>query len=163
MQKVNSDPECLEFVGGVDLPTIPFRVAVGGLDSSGKQYQRFFSNLFHAETVEVSGRPDIDDLSPGSTKQLTFVVRNIGSSRTFNITVSDAHKFVTNVEPKELLLGAGESGTVRIELTVPPETPPGLGDNVVLIASSASAPATSNFIVVHFYIGTSAGAATDLR
>jgi von Willebrand factor A domain-containing protein 7 len=163
LHKVNSYPESLEFVGSVDLPTVPFRVAVAGLDSSGNQYQRFFSSLFHAETVEVSGHPDIDAPSPGSTKQLTFAVRNIGSSRMFNITVFDAHKFVTNVEPKELLLGAGESGTVRVELTVPPGTPPGLGDDVVLVATSASAPATSNFTVAHFYIGTSAGAPTDLR
>ena len=37
----------------VDLPNVPFRVAMMGLDSNGKQYQRFFSNLFHAESVEA--------------------------------------------------------------------------------------------------------------
>jgi hypothetical protein len=30
----------------------------------------------------------------------------------------DTHQFVGKVEPKELTLGAGESGTVRVDLTV---------------------------------------------
>jgi von Willebrand factor A domain-containing protein 7 len=113
MHEVNSDRQFLEFVGSVDLPNMPFRVAVMGRDSNGKQYQRFFSNLFHAQSVEISPRMDFDELSAGSTKQVAFTVRNIGFPRTFKLTVMDAHQFVTKVEPKELALGAGESGTVR--------------------------------------------------
>src|SRR5712671_2781739 len=46
MHAVNSDREFLEFVGRMDLPNVPFRVAVIGRDANGKQYQRIFSNLF---------------------------------------------------------------------------------------------------------------------
>jgi hypothetical protein len=155
MHAVNSDREFLEFVGSVDLPNVPFRVAVIGHDANGKQYQRFFSNLFHAENVHVSAKLDFDELSAGSTKQVAFTVRNIGFPRTFNITVTDAHQFVSKVEPKELALDAGESGTVRVDLTVPAGTAPGVGEDVVIVAASTAGPPTSNSSVVHFSVSSS--------
>ena len=149
MQAVNSDPEVPEFVGSVNLPSVSFRVATKGRDSNGKQYQRFFSNLFHAESVEVSAKPDFDDLPAGSTQQVAFTVRNIGFSRTFNITVTDSRHFVGRVEPKQLTLGAGESGIVRVNLTVPAGTATGLGEDLVIVAASTVGPPTSNSSVVH--------------
>jgi von Willebrand factor A domain-containing protein 7 len=154
MQAVNSDPEVPEFVGSVDLPSVSFRVAMKGRDSNGKQYQRFFSNLFHAESVEVSAKPDFDDLPAGSTQQIAFTVRNIGFSRTFNITVTDSRHFVGRVEPKQLTLGAGESGIVRVDLTVPAGTAAGLGEDLVIVAASTAGPPTSNSSVVHSSVST---------
>jgi hypothetical protein len=154
MQAVNSDPEVPEFVGSVDLPSVSFRVAMRGRDSNGKQYQRFFSNLFHAEGVEVSSKPDFDDLPAGSTQQIAFTVRNIGFSRTFNITVTDSRHFVGRVEPKQLTLGAGESGIVRVDLTVPAGTATGLGEDLVIVAASTVGPPTSNSSVVHSSVST---------
>jgi len=154
MQAVNSDPEVPEFVGSVDLPSVSFRVAMKGRDSNGKQYQRFFSNLFHAESVEVSAKPDFDDLPAGSTQQIAFTVRNIGFSRTFNITVTDSRHFVGRVEPKQLTLGAGESGIVRVDLTVPTGTAAGLGEDLVIVAASTVGPPTSNSSVVHSSVST---------
>jgi len=155
MHAVNSDREFLEFVGSVDLPNVPFRVALIGRDSNDKHYQRFFSNLFHAEGVEVSAKLDVDELSAGSTKQVTFTVRNIGFPRAFKLTVTDAHQFVSKVEPKELALGAGESGTVRVDLAVPAGTSPGIGDDLVIVAQSTVGPPTSNSSVVHFSVSSS--------
>ena len=154
MQAVNSDPEVPEFVGSVDLPSVSFRVAMKGRDSNGKQYQRFFSNLFHAESVEVSAKPDFDDLPAGSTQQIAFTVRNIGFSRTFNITVTDSRHFVGRVEPKQLTLGAGEAGIVRVDLTVPAGTATGLGEDLVIVAASTVGPPTSNSSVVHSLVSS---------
>jgi hypothetical protein len=78
MDSVNSDRQFLEFVASVDLPNVPFRVAAIGRDSNDKQCQRFFASLFHVESVEVSAKLDFDGLSAGSTKEVTFMVRNIG-------------------------------------------------------------------------------------
>ena len=156
LHAVNSDREFLEFVGRVDLPTLPFRVSVVGRDLNGKQYQRFFSNLFHVESVEVSPPLDSDELSPGSTKQVAFTVRNLAFPHTFKITVTDAHQFVGKVEPKELALDAGESGTVRVDLTAPAGTAPGVGDDIVFVAASVQGPQTSNSSVVHFSVSGSA-------
>src|SRR6266404_519234 len=151
---VNSDREFLEFVGSVDLPNVPFRVAVTGRDSNDKQYQRFFSNLFHAESVEISPRLDFDELPAGSTESVAFAVRNIGVPRTFTLTVTDAHQFVTKVEPKELALGAGESRTVRVDLAILPGAAPGVGDDLVFFAQSSAGPPTSNSSVVHLSVSS---------
>jgi len=155
MQAVSSDPGFPEFVGTMDLPKVPFRVAATGRDSNGKEYQRFFSTLFHAETVEVSARPNFDELSPGNTEQIAFTVRNIGPARAFNMTVVDAHQFVSKLEPRKLTLGDGESGTIRVDLTVPAGTAPGTGDDVVIVAASATGPPTSNSSVQHFSVSSS--------
>jgi hypothetical protein len=155
MDAVNSDRQFLEFVGSVDLPNVPFRVALSGRDSNEKQYQRFFASLFHAEGVEVIAKPDLDELFPGNIKQVAFKVRNIGPPRTFKITVTDTHKFLSSVEPKELALGAGESGTVQVELTVPATTASGVGDDLVIVAASTAGPSTSNSSVVHLSVSSS--------
>ena len=156
MHAVNSDRQFLEFVGSMDLPNVPFRIAVMGRDSNDKQYQRFFASLFHAESVsvEVSAKPGVDELSPG-TKQVAFTVRNIGSPCTFKITVTDTQKFLTNVAPKELALGAGESGTVQVELTVPAATASGVGDDLVIVAASTAGTPTSNSSVLHLSVSSS--------
>ncbi len=154
LDAINSDREFLEFVGKVDLPALPFRVSVAGRDFNGKPYQRVFSALFHAESVEVTPRLDFDELSPGSTKQVTFAVRNLGSPRAFKITVTDAHQFVSRVEPRVLELGAGETGAVQVDLTVPVDPGPGAGEDVVFVAASVQGPPTSNSSVVHFSVAS---------
>lgn len=107
MREVSADQGFLEFTGPVELPSVPFRVAVMGRDSNGRTYQRFFSNLFHAESVEISQEMHFDELAAGSTRQVTFTVRNIGFPRNFSIMVTDAHQFVSKVEPKEFGAGSG--------------------------------------------------------
>jgi hypothetical protein len=155
LRAVNSDRQILEFVGNLELPKTPFRVAMAGRDRKGEQYQRFFGSLFHAESVEVSPKLDSDELSAGETKQATFTVRNIGFPRTFKLTVTDTRRFVSMVEPQELRLGAGESGTIRLDLNVPGGTPPGVGDDVVVRAASTTGPATANSSVVHLLVSAS--------
>jgi len=154
LHAVNSDRTFPEFAGNVDLPSVPFRVAARGRDSDNKPFQRFFPNLFHAESVELSPTLDFDELSPGSARQIAFTVRNIGSARTFQMTVTDAHKFVSKVEPKELSLGAGESGVVRVDLTVPATAAPGIEDDLVIVAASTTGPATSNSSVVRLSVSS---------
>jgi von Willebrand factor A domain-containing protein 7 len=155
MRNVDPDPQLLETLGSLELPDVPFRVAVFGRDSNGRQYQRFFSNLFHAESVQVSANPQIDELPAGSTQQIAFTVRNIGAPRTFDITVTDSRRFLTGVEPVKLALGAGETGTVLVHLTVPPGTAPTVEDDVIFVAGSTTGPPTSNSGVAHFAVSSS--------
>jgi hypothetical protein len=151
LQPLNSTEE---FLGTADLPVMPFRIAVKGLDANGKQYQRFFARLFHAESVEVSWSRTFDELSAGSAKQAEFTIRNTGYARTFKLTVTDARKFVSKFEPTELMLGPGQSGTIRVGLTVPPGTSQNVGDDVIVVATSTAGPATSNSTVAHFSVTT---------
>jgi von Willebrand factor A domain-containing protein 7 len=155
MHAINEDRQFLEFVGSVELPSVPFRVAVSGRDSNGKPYQRFYAGLFHAESAEIIPKLDFDELAAGSSQQAVFLVRNIGSPRTFAVTVTDAHQFVSKVEPRELALGAGESGTIRVDLNIPTGTRPGLGDDLVVVARSTAGPPTLNSSVVHLSVSSS--------
>ena len=152
MHAENADRSFQDFLGNVELPATPFRVAVTGRDSHGRAYQRFVSNAFHGESVEVVPTLNFDELSAGDAKQAVFTMRNIGAARTFQITVTDARHFVTNVEPKELSLGANESGRVLVDLTVPAETGEGVGDDLVVVAASKAGPPTSNSSVVHLSV-----------
>jgi hypothetical protein len=131
---------------------------VSGRDSNGKPYQRFYASLFHAESVEIIPKLDFDELAAGSTRQAVFIVRNVGAARTFTITVTDAHQFVSKVEPKELALDAGESATIRVDLNIPAGTKLGLGDDLVVIARSTAGPLTLNSSVVHLSVSSSSAA-----
>jgi hypothetical protein len=141
-----------EFMGTADLPNVPFRVAVTGIDGSGKQYQRFYSSLFHAESLEVSWNHAFDELAAGSTRQAQFTIRNTGPDGTFKVTAVDAHQFAAKVEPAELTLASGQSGTVIINLSVPAGAQAGTGNDVVVMATSTAGPSTSNSSVVHFSV-----------
>jgi hypothetical protein len=154
MNRVNSDREFLELVGTLTLPNVPFRVAVTGRDTHGKQYQRFNAALFHAESVEVLSRLDSDELHAGESKQAIFAVRNLGSPRTFKVTVIDTHHFMISSQTQELSLSQGQSGMIRVDLSVPPGTPAGTGDDIVVVAASTTGPSTSNSSVVHLNVTT---------
>jgi len=152
LRRANSDREFLEFAGEIELPGKPFRVAVYGNDAHGNPYQRFFAGLYHAETVEVSAVREFDDVTPASVAEAKFTVRNIGAPRTFKITVTDTRGFVSNVEPRELPLGADESGTVRVQLKIPAVPPTDAEDDVVIVAASTTGPPTSNSSVAHLSV-----------
>jgi len=150
MNSINSAHD--EFAGTASVPDTPFRVAVTGIDSNGRQYQRFFGHLFHSESVEVLWNRAFEELPAGNAKQAEFTIRNSSFSRTFKLTVTDARRFAVSVEPVELTLGPGQSGTVLVDLMVPAGTSPGGGDDVVVVAASTAGPATSNSSVAHFSV-----------
>ena len=152
MKAADADRESLEFTGDVVLPSVPFRLALSGRDTKGVEYQRFYGPLFHAESVEVVPKLSLDELVPGSTREVQFEIRNLGPARSFKVSVTDARRFVTGVEPGELFIGAHQSGSLRVELTVPAGTAKGTGDDLVLLASSDSGSATTNSAVVRLTI-----------
>jgi hypothetical protein len=152
LKTMNPDREFLELVGDLTLPNVPFRVAVTGRDMRGKQYQRFYASLFHAESVEVLSMVEFDELHAGEKKQAVFAVRNLGSPRTFRITVTDTRGFMTRSEPRELSLSQGQSVMVHVDLAVPATTPAGTGDDLIVVAESTAGPSTSNSNIVHLNV-----------
>ncbi len=141
-----------EFLATFELPAQPFRIAATGLDSNGNPYQRFFPGLFHAETVEVVPAGRLDSLPPGKTTLVTFTVRNAGPAATFRIIVADSLRLVSRVDPEELALAPGASGTVTATVTVPADTTPGTGVNLTITATSTSGPVTTNGTSVHLSV-----------
>lgn len=146
------DREFLEVTGEVKLPSVPFRLAVSGDDMKGMRYQRFYGPLFHAETVQVLPKLDFDEIAPGSRRNAAFEIRNRGPARRFKITVADAQRFVTNVEPRELSIGSRESAMIHIELAVPATAQTNREDNIVIVAQNTSGPATTNSAVVRLAV-----------
>ena len=125
-----------EFGGRVDLPTDSFRVAVTGLDATGAAYQRLHAGLFHAESVEVTIPGGDDSLKAGTSTEVLCTVRNAGAPATFRIIGADGHRYVKNVDPQEVMLGTGESATVKIRVTVPPSATAVDAVDITVTASS---------------------------
>jgi von Willebrand factor A domain-containing protein 7 len=140
------------YVGSFDLPSTTFRVAMAGTDAQGREYQRFFHILFHAETVEISSTFDRDGLPPGKTTPVVFKVRNIGAPATFRIIAVDGKQFAKGAEPQELSLGTGETKTVSVEMAVPDNAPIDTGDDLIFTATSTGGQGTSNAFVLHLSV-----------
>jgi hypothetical protein len=146
-----------EYFGELSLPATPFRLAVTGEDESGHSFERVFSSLFHAETVEVTPlNPGLEDLPAGKTVPLRFKIRNAGEAREFRILAVDTKNFLTSHEPQMLSLAGGESREFPIELNIPASTRGYTRDMVIITATSTSEPATTNSAVVEFDVKASA-------
>ncbi len=151
----SSDSTSHEYISKVDLPETPFRIAMAGTDAKGMAFERYYSPLFHAESVEIEQSDKHETAGPGETTPLTFIVRNAGPAAAFRIVAADGFRFVNKVEPQELFLASGESKTITVEVTVPTGTPEGRGVDVSVIASSTAPRATSNSTVVHLSVSKS--------
>ena len=163
LKTTDDDRDFLELTGEIALPNVPFRIAVMGRDTKGKTYQRLDSPLFHAESVQVVPRLSFDEIAPGTTRTGEFEVRNFGAARTFKATVTDAHRFVSKVEPQELFVGAHGSGKLHVRLAVPAGTKTGDGDDVIVVVASTSGTPTTNSAIVHLSVAGTAGGSDAVR
>lgn len=152
MRSVSTGSDMNEYVGTLNLPRSPFRVAVAGLDATNVPYQRFDSPLFHAESVEVAWNRDVGELPAGNTTPVTFTVQNTGEARTFQLRVTDAHQFVSRVEPQQLALESGQVATIKVDLKVPADAAPGTPDDVIVLATSTSGTPTTNSSIAHYSV-----------
>ena len=118
------------------------------------RYQRFHGPLFHAETVQVIPKLDFDEIAAGSNRAAVFEIRNLGPARAFKITVMDAKRFVTNIEPQELSIGSHASTLIHVELTVPATAQKYGKDNILVRAQSISGSATTNSAVVRLTVAS---------
>jgi von Willebrand factor A domain-containing protein 7 len=152
LHTTSGDRDFLDLAGEVALPSVPFRVAVTGRDEKEMPYQRFYASLFHAESVQVVPRFSFDELAAGEKRTGEFEVKNFGPPQMFKVTVVDAHKFVTKVEPQELMLGGRGIGKLHVQLAVPAGTQAGVGDDVVVVVASTSGTPTTNSAIVHLSV-----------
>ena len=152
MKNESFDADDAEFVGTFELPRQPFRLAAAGLDREGNSYERQFHTLFHAATVAVTPPSQFADVPAGKNTSIPFLVRNVGEADTFRVTVADSHRLVEKVEPQQIELGRGKSGTVVVDMAVPSETAAGIGGDLTFVVQGASGPEAQNSAVVHFSV-----------
>jgi hypothetical protein len=156
MKTDSSDSDESEYLGEVNLPATPFRLAVTGEDESGHPFERVFSPLFHAETVEVTPLDlGLEDLYAGKTVPIRFKIRNAGAAREFRILAVDTKNFLASREPRVLTIGAGESRDVPIELNIPANISGYTRETVIITATSTSGSPTTNSAVVEFDVRSS--------
>jgi len=157
MKTVSAGGDQAEYFGKVNLPATPFRLAVTGEDESGHSFERVFSSLFHAETVEVTPLDLGEEGFPaGKTAAFRFKIRNAGEAREFRVLVVDTKNFLTSHEPQVVSLGGGESREVPVELNIPASTTGYTRDTIIITATATSGPPTSNSAVVEFRAADSA-------
>jgi len=152
MTEGGEERDPLEFTGEVPLPGVPFRVAVSGQDTKGMRFQRFFGPLFHAATVALIPKMAFEELAPGSTREAEFEIRNLGPARSFEVVVTDARRFATFGERRSITLGAHQTGSFKVKLTVPSGTEQGVEDDLVVVASSTSGAPTTNSAIVRLTV-----------
>jgi von Willebrand factor A domain-containing protein 7 len=152
MTVAGEERDPLEFTGEVPLPGVPFRVAVSGQDTKGMRFQRFFGPLFHAATVALIPKMAFEELAPGSTREAEFEIRNLGPARSFEVVVTDARRFATFGERRSINLGAHQTGSFKVKLTVPSGTEQGVEDDLVVVASSTSGAQTTNSAIVRLTV-----------
>ena len=137
-----------EFVGMLTAPAKNFRVVASGVDNHGTYYQRIFPTLFRAQPVEVTVGDPIPDLFSSKTSRITFIVRNSGNPDTFQIVVNATPDFVFSVHPSTFELTNGAIGKVKVDITVPHETPAGTGIEISLTAASTADPTIVNGAII---------------
>src|SRR5262249_25104219 len=82
-------------------------------------YQRLFSTLFRAQSIEVKINNTISNLPPGTTTRLNYTAHNLGADGTFQILAADNRSFISNVQPAVVTLASGASSDVTVDVTVP--------------------------------------------
>ncbi len=154
MRIVDESGDSREYLGTFELPNAPFRIAAKGPGSSGEAFERIFHSLFHAESVEVSPTDRFQQLPPGQTAPVIFVVRNAGPARTFRALAADSRRWLARAEPQELRLETGASAKVTVEMAVPEGSPRGSDVTITLTASSTSGPPTTNGASVNLEVSS---------
>jgi hypothetical protein len=111
---------------------------------NGLPYQRLFSTLFRAQSVEVKINNTVSNLPAGATTSLSFLVHNLGADGTFQILAADNRGFISSVQPTSLTLVAGGSGNLSVDVSVPVGTPDGTDVSIAVTATSTSDPTITN-------------------
>ena len=105
-----------EFVGEIDLPAVPFRVAITGADETGAMYQRVDKALLRAETVEIVPG-NVDTIRAGQETSLSFTVKNHGPRARYRVTATVGAEILKRVEPP--MVEIEEKGERRVTVWLP--------------------------------------------
>ena len=146
---VNSDREFLEFVGSVDLPSVPFRVAVKGATRMAGNTRDFSRICFMRKAWKFLQSWTLTSCpreAPSKSRSRCETLASRAHSSDGNGRASIREQGGT----ERAGAGRGGVGTVRVDLTVPAGTAPGVGDDVVIVARSIAGPPTSNSSVCAF-------------
>jgi hypothetical protein len=137
------------FVGQVELPAAPFRVAAIGRDSAGLTYQRVDGRLLRTAPLEVVAG-GVDTAGAGEETPITFTVRNLGARARYRITATARGDVLKRVVPEIVELDEGASRQVTVWLPLAADVSPGTAIDVMAVAATDEpGSTTSNYAVQH--------------
>lgn len=132
------------FIGPVPLPSVPFAVVMRGTDASGATVQRRSPETFRGQPVDVKFKIDgpsmnsLFPMPPGSSRKLTFSVRNTGPAARFVVTAQLRHGTARDISPQTIVLGSGASAIGMFAVDVPMTAKKGDLVDVGLVATNAA-------------------------
>lgn len=133
------------FLGAVNLPSVPFRVAVQGVDGQGRAFRREYPALYRSQPIKVAVEGlSVVGLGAGEEKVISFSVENLGARATFGNLARDERGFVASVVPATTTLETGEKAVVSVTLGVPQEASDGATSQVVFTATDIEEPYVYN-------------------
>jgi hypothetical protein len=136
IQRVELDSvDATEYVGEIDLPALPFRVAITGTDERGALYQRVDAKLLRGELVEVLPS-SVDTITTGKDTALVFIVKNHGARARYRITATAGSEVLKRVEPQ--IVEIDRNGEQRVDVWLPAARIAAVGTSVELLVVAAS-------------------------
>jgi MYXO-CTERM domain-containing protein len=135
------------FFGSVVAPSEPFFVRVTGELDDGRTFQRAWSPLFRAQYLSLSA-PSFQSALPGTSVKAELSLENVGDDDEFIVTVSDDVGYDLSLSDSRLVLGAGDKGTLELEVEVPDDAKPGTLQAISVNVRSTRDPRLSTFVIV---------------
>lgn len=146
-----ADPD--DYMGNVALPSVPFRVEASGVDAKGLAFKRIYSMQFEAQPVAVDAKGfSVAEGRPGLSREVTFVVRNLGQSGNFRFLATNADGWTRGPQPTSATLGRNQSVEVQVPLKVPTDARAGDDHDIVFTATREDASSVYNSAVVQVIV-----------
>jgi hypothetical protein len=124
-----------EFVGEIELPSVPFRIGVSGAGADGARYQRIDRRLFRAELVELVP-PVLDEVRAGADRPVAFALRNYGGPARYRVTATVGGEVLTRIEPPVVDVAANREQRVTVWLPARTIAVAGTDLELLVVASS---------------------------
>jgi hypothetical protein len=135
-----------DFIGTFELPAVPFRIVMNGVDSSGGPIQRQYAATFRAQPVALFFNYATSDVvAAGTSRRFTFAVSNVGTeTETFALKVTATHGDALDVSPAVVTIQPGTSVTPSFLLVTPANADPIDRIELRMTATSIADPSVTN-------------------
>lgn len=159
----DANPE--HFVGETGLPTVPFRLAVEGVDAAGHAFRREYPTLYRGQPVELEiAGASLVEATPNVQEELTFTLHNRSAQAAFfRISARDTEGWLTGIEPLLVEVPAVGSAPVTVHVAAPMTATDGAASTLSVTATRVDAPTVFNSARVNIVVVANRAPACGIR
>lgn len=159
----DANPE--HFVGEAALPSVPFRLAVEGLDASGHAFRREYPTLYRAQPLELEIEgATLREATPGVQEELAFTLHNRSTqTASYRVAARDTQSWITGIEPILVEVPAKGTAPINVRLTAPVTATDGVASTLSVTATRADAPTVFNSAQVNVVVVANRAPVCELR